>query len=440
MLTSFVLAGCAILCDYQPSDTPEATQAAETQEQDLATTIRKLVRDLDAPEKSKRDEAEQALLGLGSAAVDLLPETNERTPAEVALRIGRVRSQLERSRAEDSVKATLVTMTDDELSLDDALQALEKQTGNKLVDYRGQFGQEVSDQKIKLQCAGIPFWEAVDQILDQSGLTTYPYPDPDQSPNALALVGRSQTQVQRHGNASYAGSFRIEATEFDAHRDLRDPSNQTLQLLLEATWEPRLNPILIMQPADGIQASDESGATLQPSSDGNEMEIPVNPGAKTVEMPFHFALPDRKIQRIASLKGKFLALMPGRVETFKFDKLDKAKKVERKKAGVTVVLDEVFKNQDVWEVRIRILFDKSSAALESHRGWILNNEAYLEDKNKEVIPYGSLNTTRQTETEVGIAYLFDLPNGPKGLTFIYKTPSAIINVPVDYELKDLVLP
>ena len=39
-----------------------------------------------------------------------------------------------------------------------------------------------------------------------------------------------------------------------------------------------------------------------------------------------------------------------------------------------------------------------------------------------------------------MAYKFVLPKGLKGYTFVYKTPTAIVSLPIDYELKDLDLP
>ena len=39
-----------------------------------------------------------------------------------------------------------------------------------------------------------------------------------------------------------------------------------------------------------------------------------------------------------------------------------------------------------------------------------------------------------------MAYQFELPDGPEGYTFVYKTPSSFHTVPISYELKNLALP
>ncbi|MEX0711271.1 MAG: hypothetical protein WD278_02910 [Pirellulales bacterium] len=425
MLKLLLFAGCALFGQIE-------APAGE----DLAPEVRKLVRQLDAPEKALRDEAEQKLIELGVAALSLLPETTDRTPAEVALRLERIRSRLERTQAEAAVNGSTVSLEGSGLSLAEVFEAIEKQTGNKLVDFREQFNQEPAPLKLALDVENMLFWQALDQVLDQANLTIYSYG----AEEGLAVVGRSNSQLPRFGRANYAGSFRIEATEFSAHRDLRDPNSHTMQLGIEAAWEPRLKPVVIIQPAGAIEAMTDAGEPLPIAGGDTEMEISVSPGATSADLFVNFELPDRGVKRIASLKGKLSVVLPGRIETFRFGNLEKAKKVERRKAGVTVVLDEARKNNEVWEVRVRVVFDKASGALESHRGWIFNNEAYLEAPNKETIASGSLETTRQTETDVGIAYLFDVPDGLKGYTFVYRTPAAIVTVPIEYELKDLELP
>ena len=116
-----------------------------------------------------------------------------------------------------------------------------------------------------------------------------------------------------------------------------------------------------------------------------------------------------------------------------------AKKVEQHRAGVTVTVDEVRQDGDAWEVRMRVRFDNAANALETFRSWVYNNEAYLNGP-KGQIPNGGFETTQQDKNEVGVAYKFDLPDGPAGLTFVYKTPAMLTSVPLPFEFKKLPLP
>jgi hypothetical protein len=407
----------------------QVTASAE----DLKPRAAKLVRQLDAQEKARRDDAEQELLKLGTAVLPLLPES-EVAPAEVKLRLGRVRAQLEKLRGDKEVRAREVTVSGAAMPLGEVLAAIEKQTGDKLVDYRQEFNQQVDVKTLKLNLEKVPFWPALDQVLDEAGMTIYSYAgDP-----GLALVNRASTEVPRYNRGVYSGAFRVEANDVVARRDLRDPNGQSLRVQVEVAWEPRLKPIAIWQAGDSMTATTDSGEALALGPNG-ELETTVNPGESSVQMPLVFALPPRQATKITSLKGAFSVLLPGPIETFRFEKLQVGAKGEQRRAGVKVILEQVRQNNLVWEVRMRAVFDKPGQALESHRTWVLHNDAFLETADKEKINYAGLETTRQGENEVGVAYMFDVAD-VVGHTFVYQTPAVLLDAAVPYELRDIPLP
>ena len=49
-------------------------------------------------------------------------------------------------------------------------------------------------------------------------------------------------------------------------------------------------------------------------------------------------------------------------------------------------------------------------------------------------------STRQTPSEIGVAYFFDVTQDLDGLTWVYETPAAVVDLSVSYELKDIELP
>lgn len=419
------------------SATSDKSAPAESAPADLADTVRQLIRDLDAGQKARREDAEKQLLALGPRALDYLPENTDRMSAEAGQRLDRVREKLEKNAAANSLEPTTVTVSG-EKPFSKILALIEEQTGNKIVDLRSEFGQDTGDPDLKVDFDKTPFWPAFDRVLDDAELTIYPYASEQ---GGLGITSRGESVLPRRGAAVYSGAFRIEGTEFVARRDLRDPMSHVLNLTLEASWEPRLSPIVITYPAGSITALGDQGQPLATNDSAGDMQMPVNNDDKLVEVPIQFDLPERDVRRIASLKGKLTAMLPGRVETFRFTNLDKTKRVDRKRAGVTVALESVRKNGAVWEIRMLLIFDKATGALESHlsTGWVSNNFAALEDAKRQAISYAGLETTRETETEVGVAYYFDVPS-LKGYTFVYKTPTAIISLPIEFELKDLELP
>lgn len=409
--------------------------------QNLATEVRLLVRKLNADELADRDAAQQALVKLGPSVLPLLPQVDPRTPADVAVRLGQIRQTLLIAQASTAGQGSLVTLKASDMPLSNVLAELARQSGNTIVDHRQQFGEEVTDPPLTVDFNRVPFWDALDKVLDEAGLTIYPHIDK----GGLYLVNLPTGRRNRVGTASVSGPFRIEGTRFEAVRDLRNERGRSLKLFFDVAWEPRITPILISQPLDQIRATGSGGEPLAIDGDEGETEADIRKGETQVELEIPLALPDRKISEITSLRGKLTALVPGTVETFRFDKLPLAKaapvqKVEQRKGGVTVTVDSVRKNEEIWEVRMRVKFDQPFQALESHRSWMFANEAFLVGPDGKQVESGGFEQTRETKDEFGLMYLFDLEAPPDKVAFVYKTPITMLTVPIEYELKKLELP
>ncbi len=172
----------------------------------------------------------------------------------------------------------------------------------------------------------------------------------------------------------------------------------------------------------------------------------VGPASTTVELQVLLQGPPRSVEKIATLKGMLKALVPGPAEEFRFTPLvvakagPEGKRTDQRRAAVVVSVEPSRRNNDVWEVPVRVKFDNPGEALDSYRSWIYDNEAYLEDAGGKRIAPGGFEQTRQTKDEVGVKYLFDEPESLAGVTLVYKTPLAILPLPIEYELHDLPLP
>ena len=98
------------------------------------------------------------------------------------------------------------------------------------------------------------------------------------------------------------------------------------------------------------------------------------------------------------------------------DVLKSAAGKSQRRGGVEVAVDAVRKNNEIWEIHMRLRLDEDNHALESHRGWAFQNLSYLVDAKGETIDNAGLETTMQSENEVGVAYFFDRAEGLDGLT------------------------
>jgi hypothetical protein len=423
----------------------ENDAAGASADAELAGKISRLVRQLDSDRSAERDAAEKELLELAGATtaetdrfLELLPEDSDQMPLAVRDRLTTIRQLVEDRVAKTAVIGTKVTLSAKEMPLGDVFTAIQKQTGNRLVDNRQQDAAEPGAMSgvLTMELADEPFWAAVDKILDETQLDVYSYGGED----ALSIVSRGMEGGKRFGRASYSGPFRLEILEVQAQRNLRQSQQKSLRLQLEVAWEPRLRPIALSQPVEDLEVMTDTGSQLSVAQPEAQLDVEVPEGTQAAEIVLSFDLPPREVKRITSLRGKLRALVPGRQVKFRFDDAVNAVGKSERRGGVQVTIDDVRKNNAIWEVHMRLALDEGNPALESHRGWAYQNKSYLVGKDGQPIDMAGIETTRQTPNEVGVAYLFDLPDGIEGLSWVYETPAAIIELPVEYELKDIELP
>ncbi len=433
---------------------PEATVLADQKQASDAVKKRvvQLVRDLNHEELAQRDRAEKALLRLSGVGdpnarpgtidtdvLQLLPRVDDRMPPEVKHRLTRIRQTIQRAAAEAAVAQTSVELSVKDLPLNEILAAIERQTANRLIYQPENFGAGVKPPKVSVDIGGVPFWQALDEVLDLAKLDVSDV----SGQKALSVQQRMPDRVPRAKSAAYAGPFRIEATEVHAHRNLRRQGQQALRITLQVAWEPRLRPIRVAQALAEIQVVDPAGQSMQPGDAETNIEIPLMSGYQATDLQIPLTLPERSVKRIASLQGKLRALVPGREETFEFEQLDKAKNDVRRRGGVVVTLVGVRKNGEIWDLHMTVAFDESSDALASHFDWVYQNISYLVGDDGQPLDYVGIERSHESESEVGLIYSYELPEGAtdlRGLKWVYRTPAAIVELPVDYELKDIPLP
>lgn len=426
-----------------PGTATDATTAPQAEGR-LGEEVDALVGELIAPSADARADARERLLELAGPTakraervLELLPKAGETMPPALANQLNDLRVEIEKRVAESAISESQVALDVADAPLAKVLAAIELQTDNRLLDNREQFGQQAEARVITATFTGLPFWEAVDLVLDQAEMDVYAYSGDD----SLALVNRDEGRGPRLGAASYAGPFRVEATSITATRSLRQPDQKSMNVELEVAWEPRLRPIALSQKLSEVIATNENGERLPLQQPGQSIDLELSFGNQATELRLPFQLPPRDTTTIATLRGTMEVLAPGREAEFRFEDLKAGRQaITKRNGGVTVTLAGVQKNGAVWEVHMRLRLDQPGEALRSHRGWVFDNKTFLLDENGEEIDHAGFETTLQTEEEIGLAYLFDHEPGVEGLTWVYRTPSSVHRFPVDYELKDLELP
>ncbi len=434
-----VVAGCAAL------SLPGFAMAAADE---LAAKVERLVTQVDAREAAEREEAEKALIELGLESKDggeaflaLLPAASEDMSQEAATRLARVRGEVQTRLATQMVEQTRLSLDVKDAPLGEVLAEIEKQTGNRVIDNREQYGQDAPEKRITIKVDDEPFWAALDKILDEVNMAPYPYADEA----ALALVEREQGVLRRAGRATYAGPFRLEPIRVATERGLRNPDVSGLELDLEISWEPRLRPVALSQSAADLTAEADDDLEIpsrMEEMEGDVFDVEVPSGSFGAEVTVPLRLPAREAGTLKSVRGRMSALVPGRMAELRFDKLAEAADTTQEVGGVAVTLNRVTQNQALWEIHMRVRVDSLEGSGDVRSGWVFQNATFLEDGQGERIDHAGFETTMQNERETGFAYFFELPEGTEigDYTWVYRTPAAIVNLPVEYELQDIPLP
>ena len=266
----------------------------------LKVEVRQLVRQLNDDSKATRDAAEQKLVAKGPQVLELLPAVKESTPAEVKERLDRIRHQLQHMAAESATRASLITLQSPGMKLSQILAAIQKQSGNQIIDTRRQHGQPADDPELKVNFDKVPFWKALDEILDKAGLGVYAFGQQ----RAIHVVARQPQQAPRRSRASYSGPFRIEPVRLIASRDLRQPAGGALVLVVDVAWEPRLRPIGLKQRLADVVALDENGNSLAVDDRKAEVESLVQGDVTAVELEIPLILPPRRVRPDRQLQGQ----------------------------------------------------------------------------------------------------------------------------------------
>ncbi len=417
---------------------------ADASSAELKADVNRGVRRLDDPALSVRTEAETKLVELGPKIIDLLPQFDSprrRRPRRSAARPSpefatsssgdaEAHAWIRRCRPHVTLKAV-------DRPLSEILADIAGQTGNKFADFRPQMGQQAGNPRVSVDFTGAPFWTAVDQTLEKAHLTIYPYAGKDE----MGYMARETGGLASANRISTAGPLRFAANQLTATKNLAGGAAGSLRLDMQVAWEPRLRPIVLQIPLAKLKAIDDRGVPIAAENPEQQLEQSLStPGGSAVEFQIPLVLPPRSAGAIGSIKGTLRALLPGKIETFEFANLKDAVNVEQHRAGVVVTVESMRQNGDGWELRMRARFENAGSALETFRNWVYNNEAYLIDAKGKVIPNGGYQPTLLNKDEVGLAYEFDLPSGPAGLKFIYKTPAVLSSVPLPFEFKNLPLP
>ncbi|TWT76428.1 hypothetical protein CA13_69220 [Planctomycetes bacterium CA13] len=412
-----------IFCLLSPAHTH-----AQDPPTDLKSDVLEWLDQLDASTASRRQSAERALIKAGPEALEFLPESRVGMSPEASERLIRVRETLEAARAKTQSKAIAIRL-DRVNTLGAALEAISRDSEIEF-EYEGDISQPIESVQTPLS-----FWHAVDYVLDQADLDINFYGGDRET---LLLTRREADRPSRVDSAAYTGVYRIEPTSITSRRVLNHPKLSALNISMEISWEPRLTPIGMSIPIGELRGKLDDGAMLKPQSSGETIDIATNSDIAFSEFFLPMQLPAGQPEKIETLSGMIKALLPGKRQKFELALSEPA--ASKKIDSMEVKIEAIRQNGPLHEIRVGVRLEDAGRSLESHRQWIFENKAFVRQADGSRAEHLGYEVYRQTSDGVGIGYLFDLGDDVGQSTFIYESPTAVVENEVSFVVQDIPLP
>ncbi|WP_197355444.1 hypothetical protein [Aureliella helgolandensis] len=416
---------------------PAVTPSAVPPTQADAALVRKWVRQLEANQLIDRDTAERKLVEMGSSILPDLPAVTPRTSGELKIRLERIRTALQGVEVESFFKASRVTLRG-AYSVGDALKQISEQTQNP-IELQG----EGEGRQVELTCDGVTFWEAVEQVMQQAKLRIRSFSTTE---DLLVLGVRGNLEAEDSEDSGVrvqpfqTGPFRIDALSTRTSLPLGGGADGMLEFSFLVSWEPRLKPIFMRVPRKSLQGTAGEATELQAANPAAAPEFSLNLGGCSTQVDVQLQRPPRSERSLSNVQGEFVMAVPGERHQYIFKNFANGTRQTEKFGDVTVTLEGARRNGAVHEMRLMVQFGDSQGALDSFRGWIMSNEAYLLDANEQRQENVGLQTYATQPNAAGIAYLFQINGDPDDYRLVYESPAAITQQTVQYQLRDIPLP
>lgn len=422
----------------------------QEEEMKVVEQINELQKKLDSPDISEQDRAEKELVKVGTVVLDVLQNPSTDYTTQKNERLTRIRKKLEELAIKENTSASSFSFQG-KTTLQEALISLRRQTGNK-ISIRDGLADVYGSTELELDLDEVPFWQAVAEILEQGKCSIDAYsgepgsltivPSADHPAHAEPGVGgpagavkKKRPKVPRDAE----GLFDISVSSVSCYTNLENPATNYTQLNLRLRWEPRIQPISIDLPCKEMKLIDEFDNVVPVSNSETVLSGLVQAEVSELEFSLPLTLIERDIAEIKSFSCQIDAVLPGRVETFKFEKLGEVEdSISQSKSGVVVTYEGFDQNEELFGMNVKFGFEEGAGEVDSHLNWIYDNEVYLENKDGEIFPNFGQNTRSKDETGITIQYLFDFD--PSEYTLVYKSPAAIARIPVKVVITKIPLP
>lgn len=424
--------------------------------------VRRWVARLDADRKADRDKAKEELLKLGPSALKWLPEPESLGSRATIEAVKKIRATLERQKAEESVNAARLAVGGMS-SIGETLQRLAKESGNVIVT--DDLSKELLSKPAELPDRPT-FWDVIEATSKQHDLN-WSFTGSPARLRLFPMIAESNDDSPRSAlAATQSKAFRVALKSIRERTVVGQGSGPLLRLELDVMSEPRLRPLFLKcSVADFVVSGQRTSkkdepavAAWQPYSPDAKLELTFGQGHRQMSVPLDFRRPEGDWSSL-SVVGKLHVETAAGEEPLEFPAGKEAQGVSRRRGGVTVKVlrwESVAGAKDSsLEVTALVTYDTGGPAFESHRSWMLFNVAGLvragmmpAEKPVSGSAMSDVNLLKPTHIDsdvqpdgsIGVTYRFEkLPLPASEYRFRYVAPTLILDVPLEFELRNVPL-
>ena len=158
-------------------------------------------------------------------------------------------------------------------------------------------------------------------------------------------------------------------------------------------------------PLQRLSVTLDDGSQLMPQKSGGTIDMATNRELSFIECGLPFQLAPVNAERITSLSGVIQSMIPGESKKFEIPLVGGSGVVTID--AMTVTLDSVTQNEDLFQVRFSVELKDAGRSLESHRR-IYENRVYLQRQDGSRLEHLGFEVLRQTDSGFSVNYLFNL--------------------------------
>lgn len=328
---------------------------------------------------------------------------------------------------------SMIALPSAEMPLDEVLTELRK-SGNR-IEFSNFRGDVQPNPLVKVPTTRTLFWPLLDQLAQQEklGLTV----------EGRTLMAEPRLRISRLASTArpaapptvYAGPFRLVLREASRHRRFDQQASAKLQLGLELSWEPRIDPLFLQVEALSATAGD------------NKLAAPLVAGQLRLHglgqlaWTEQFSLPAQSPAWIEELSGTLAIRVPARSEVLTSEARRGA---TAEKGGIRLEVLGLESSGRNSILRMQLRYPAGQFELESHQAWAFADQRIDLAATKEGPPLVGKGTPHEVSVmgggEVRLTYL--IPGEPASLPAFLRLsiPADPISVRFPFTFQRVPLP